>query len=74
MRPYSASFFDFRYHSTSWTKQLLNKSCNNCFINQASLFDLHNNSKWLVLQQLVLKAVQRKVKVHSVLHNIHTAS
>jgi len=33
MRPYNARFFDFRYHSTWWTKQLPNQSCNNCFIN-----------------------------------------
>jgi hypothetical protein len=62
MRPYNARFFDFRYHSTWWKKQLLNQSCNNCFINQASVFDLHNTCKWLVLQQPVLKAVQKRLK------------
>lgn len=70
MRPYNATFFDCRYHSSSWTKQLLNQSCNNCFITPASLFDFHNTCKLCVLQQLVLKAVQRKVKVHSVFHII----
>jgi len=68
-RPYNARFFDFRYHSSSRTKQLLNQSCSNC-ITQTSLFDLHNTCKLCVLQQLVLKAMQRKVKVHSVLHII----
>jgi len=62
MRPYNARFFDFRYHSTWWKKQLLNQSCNNCFINQASVFDFHNTCKWLVLQQSVLKAVQKRLK------------
>lgn len=33
MRPYNAGFFDFRYHSTWWTKQMPSQSCNNCFIN-----------------------------------------
>jgi hypothetical protein len=37
----NARFLDFKYHSISRIKQLLNQSSNNCFTTQAFQLDLH---------------------------------